>query len=101
MAGMSCDLGRGLLGFPGRVRVKFAQNDQGGTSAERSLHRRLFRDGETTIKLKLCFCGRGSVGGGEENRPKNAYFGGKLHDDKILKVQISLLCKFCCHCAGS
>ena len=50
-----------------------------------------FREGETTIKIKIAFFrGGGGQGGREENGPKRYFFRGKRHDNKILKVNILL-----------
>ena len=41
-------------------------------------------------KNKICVFEGGWGGGRKENRPKNAVFRGKRHDNKIFKVQILL-----------
>ena len=46
------------------------------------------RDGETTIKIKFALLRGVGLGGREENRPKNAVFRGKRHDNKISNLQI-------------
>ena len=50
----------------------------------------IFKDGETTIKIKFAILRGLGVGSREGNCPKNAVFRGKGHDNKIFKVQISL-----------
>ena len=49
----------------------------------------LFRESETTIKIKFVFFRGGGQGGREENCPKR-YFRGKRNDNKNLKVRILL-----------
>ena len=70
---------------------------------DRHVVRYIFRDDETSIKIKFALFRGVGIGGGEENRPKTLFFfRGKRHDNKILKVQILLSRNyFCCHCAGS
>ena len=51
----------------------------------------MFRDGETTIKIKFSlFEGGGEALGAERKIVQNAVFRRKRHDNKILKVQILL-----------
>ena len=60
------------------------------------------RDGEKTPKIKFApLSGGGGIGSREENRQKNTVFLGERHHNNILKVQILLSRKFCCHCAGT
>ena len=54
----------------------------------------LFRDGETTIKIKFALL-RGVGGWGQRGKSsQNAGFRGKRHDNKFLKVQVSLSINF-------
>ena len=50
----------------------------------------VFRDGETTIKIKFEILRRLCSGSREEGCPKTLFFFVGLHDTKILKVQFLL-----------
>ena len=54
-------------------------------------------DNKTNI---FAFEGGGGPGGGLGGREER-FFRGQRHDNKILNVQIFIVEKFCCHCAGS
>ena len=71
-----------------RPRPRLSSQPQGATKLVKRGH--IVRDGETTIKIKFAVLRGWAFGGREENRPKNAVFRGKRHDNKILKVRILL-----------
>ena len=69
---------------------------EGGEGQKSSISQRRRDDNKNTI-----FAWGGGGLGAERKIVQNAVFRGKRHDNKILKVQILLSSKFCCHCAGS
>ena len=62
---------------------------------------KMFRDGETTIKLKCSLLRGGGLGAGEENSPKTLVFVGNATTIKFWKCKFYGREFFCCHCAGS
>ena len=51
----------------------------------------IIRDGETTIKMKICVFEGGGKGGREENRPKTLFFLAKLKPGFINRVLVAVI----------
>ena len=66
------------LQFPNAVVLNADGRRNTQMSAKEREGPQKIRDGETTIKIKICSCEGGGIGGREENRPKRCFFVGSV-----------------------